>query len=100
MPIRSEVCNRRPLPRDETSAPHYPGFPSTVRDKSMAIAPRLLVASWGSTTHAGAHRMRKLVILAGLLVASNAFAADSKSALKGSGAYGTAGCGLGSMAFG
>ncbi len=45
--------------------------------------------------------MRRLFVVAGLLAATSAFAVDStKAALKGSGAYGTAGCGLGSMAFG
>lgn len=45
--------------------------------------------------------MRKLVLIAGLLVTTSAFAADqTTAALKGKGAYGTAGCGLGSMAFG
>jgi hypothetical protein len=45
--------------------------------------------------------MRKILVVASLLLATSAFAADStKSALKGSGAYGTAGCGLGSLAFG
>ncbi len=45
--------------------------------------------------------MRRLVIVAGLLAATSAVAADStKAALTGSGLYGTAGCGLGSMAFG
>jgi hypothetical protein len=45
--------------------------------------------------------MRRLVILAGLLISTSALAADSTmGALKGSGAYGAAGCGLGSMAFG
>jgi hypothetical protein len=45
--------------------------------------------------------MRKILVVASLLLATSALAADStKSALKGSGAYGTAGCGLGSLAFG
>ena len=44
--------------------------------------------------------MRRLVLVAALLLSSTALAADTKSALKGGGAYGTAGCGLGSMAFG
>ena len=45
--------------------------------------------------------MRRLVLLAGLLVTTSAVAADStRAALKGSGAYGTAGCGLGSLVFG
>ena len=45
--------------------------------------------------------MRRLVLIAALLLSSTALAADSTtSALKGSGAYGTAGCGLGSLAFG
>src|SRR5512136_2432989 len=39
--------------------------------------------------------MRRLVVLAALLLASSASAADP--ALKGSGGYGSAGCGLGSM---
>ena len=48
--------------------------------------------------------MRKLLALAAVLAATSAWAADpvksTESALKGSGSYGTAGCGLGSMAFG
>jgi hypothetical protein len=40
------------------------------------------------------------VALAAVLFALPASAADTKSAIKGSGTYGTAGCGLGSMAFG
>ncbi len=48
--------------------------------------------------------MRKLLALAAVLIATGAVAADpvksTESALKGSGSYGTAGCGLGSMAFG
>ena len=43
--------------------------------------------------------MKKLLVLATLLVSGTALAAD-KSALAGTGVYGTAGCGLGSMAFG
>jgi hypothetical protein len=43
--------------------------------------------------------MRKLVLLVSLL-AGSALAADTKSAITGSGVYGAAGCGLGSMAFG
>jgi hypothetical protein len=42
--------------------------------------------------------MRRLVLIAALLVSTTALAAES--GIKGSGAYGTAGCGLGSMAFG
>ena len=44
--------------------------------------------------------MRKILVVASLLLATSAFASDTKTALKGSGAYGTAGCGLGSLAFG
>jgi hypothetical protein len=44
--------------------------------------------------------MRKLLVLASLLLAGSAMAADTKSAITGTGTYGTAGCGLGSMAFG
>ncbi len=44
--------------------------------------------------------MRNLIILAALLGASPALADQTTAALRGSGAYGTAGCGLGSMAFG
>jgi hypothetical protein len=43
--------------------------------------------------------MRKLLVIASLLIAGSALA-DTKSAITGSGTYGTAGCGLGSMAFG
>jgi hypothetical protein len=43
--------------------------------------------------------MRKLLVVASLLLAGSALA-DTKSAITGSGTYGTAGCGLGSMAFG
>ena len=50
-------------------------------------------------------RTRLLVALAAALAASSALAQskteeDLKKGLKGTGAYGTAGCGLGSMAFG
>jgi len=41
--------------------------------------------------------MRRLIIVAGLLVTTTALAAEP--ALKGSGGYGAAGCGLGSMIF-
>jgi len=41
--------------------------------------------------------MRRLIIVAGLLVSTTALAAEP--ALKGSGGYGAAGCGLGSMIF-
>jgi hypothetical protein len=45
--------------------------------------------------------MRRLVLIAALFLSTTALAADSTmGALKGGGAYGTAGCGLGSMAFG
>ena len=45
--------------------------------------------------------MRRLVLIAAVLCSTTALAADSSmNALKGGGAYGTAGCGLGSMAFG
>ena len=45
--------------------------------------------------------MRKLLALAVLVVAAPALAANStEKAIKGTGAYGTAGCGLGSLAFG
>jgi hypothetical protein len=46
--------------------------------------------------------MRKVLALVAVLLATSAVAADksTESALKGSGTYGTAGCGLGSMAFG
>ena len=44
--------------------------------------------------------MRKLLVIASLLIAASALAADTKTAITGSGVYGTAGCGLGSMAFG
>jgi hypothetical protein len=46
--------------------------------------------------------MRKLLALAAVLLATTAVAADksTESAIRGSGVYGTAGCGLGSMAFG
>jgi hypothetical protein len=48
--------------------------------------------------------MRKCLALAAVLLATVALAADpvksTESALKGSGSYGAAGCGLGSMAFG
>ena len=43
--------------------------------------------------------MRFAIALALLLSAAPAFA-DTESAIKGSGVYGTAGCGLGSLAFG
>jgi hypothetical protein len=43
--------------------------------------------------------MRRLLLIAALLCSTTALA-DTKSALKGGGAYGTAGCGLGSLAFG
>jgi len=50
-------------------------------------------------------RTHLLVVLAAVLTASSALAEskteeDLKKGLKGKGAYGTAGCGLGSMAFG
>jgi Protein of unknown function (DUF3015) len=41
--------------------------------------------------------MRKLVLIAGLLLATNALAVDP--VLRGQGGYGAAGCGLGSMLF-
>jgi len=46
--------------------------------------------------------MRHAIALVALLAATTAFAAesDAEKAVKGSGVYGTAGCGLGSMAFG
>ncbi len=44
--------------------------------------------------------MRKVLALAVLALAGPALAADTTAALKGAGKYGTAGCGLGSMAFG
>ncbi len=44
--------------------------------------------------------MRKILVLAALVVAAPAFAKSTEQAIKGSGAYGTAGCGLGSLAFG
>jgi hypothetical protein len=45
--------------------------------------------------------MRYVLALGALLVAGTAFAAPNAAAgLKGTGAYGSAGCGLGSMAFG
>ena len=48
--------------------------------------------------------MRKLLAVTAVLMATGAMAADSvkstESALKGKGAYGSAGCGLGSMVFG
>jgi hypothetical protein len=44
--------------------------------------------------------MKKLLVLVSCLVATSALAADTKSALTGTGTYGAAGCGLGSMAFG
>ncbi len=44
--------------------------------------------------------MRRLVLIAALLVSTTALAGDTASALRGGGAYGAAGCGLGSMAFG
>jgi len=46
--------------------------------------------------------MRKVLALAAVLLATSAVAADksTESALRGSGTYGAAGCGLGSMAFG
>jgi hypothetical protein len=48
--------------------------------------------------------MRKALVVASLLLAGSAQAADpvkaTQSALAGTGQYGTAGCGLGSMAFG
>ena len=44
--------------------------------------------------------MRKLLVLATFLMAGSALAADTKAAITGSGVYGVAGCGLGSMAFG
>jgi hypothetical protein len=44
--------------------------------------------------------MRKLALLAGLLVSTTALAIDPAiEGIKGSGGYGAAGCGLGSMAF-
>jgi len=44
--------------------------------------------------------MRRLVLLAGLLVSTTALAVDPGiEGIKGSGGYGTAGCGLGSMLF-
>jgi len=43
--------------------------------------------------------MKKILVLAALIASGTAFAAD-KGGLSGSGVYGTAGCGLGSMAFG
>jgi hypothetical protein len=43
--------------------------------------------------------MRRLLLIAVLLCSTTALA-DTKSAIRGGGAYGTAGCGLGSMAFG
>jgi hypothetical protein len=43
--------------------------------------------------------MRRLLLIAALLCSTTALA-DTKSALRGGGPYGTAGCGLGSMAFG
>jgi hypothetical protein len=45
--------------------------------------------------------MRKLLLIAALLSSTPALATDQTvAALKGTGTYGTAGCGLGSMAFG
>jgi hypothetical protein len=44
--------------------------------------------------------MRTLLALAVIALAGSALAADTTAALKGAGRYGTAGCGLGSMAFG
>src|SRR5512144_278095 len=44
--------------------------------------------------------MRKVLALAVLALAGPALAANTQSAIKGSGSYGTAGCGLGSLAFG
>ncbi len=46
--------------------------------------------------------MRKCLALAAVLVATSALAVDksTESAIRGSGVYGAAGCGLGSMAFG
>jgi hypothetical protein len=44
--------------------------------------------------------MKKLLVMVSCLVATSALAADTKSALAGTGTYGAAGCGLGSMAFG
>jgi basic membrane lipoprotein Med (substrate-binding protein (PBP1-ABC) superfamily) len=41
--------------------------------------------------------MRRLILVAGLLLSTTAFAAEP--VLKGSGGYGAAGCGLGSMLF-
>ncbi len=43
--------------------------------------------------------MKKILVLAALLASGTALAAE-KSGLAGTGGYGTAGCGLGSMAFG
>ena len=44
--------------------------------------------------------MRKLLVLASFLLVGSALAADTKEAITGTGVYGAAGCGLGSMAFG
>src|SRR5512137_902647 len=52
------------------------------------------------TTTRGAHHMRRLMLIAGLLVSTTALAIDPAiEGIKGSGGYGAAGCGLGSMAF-
>ncbi len=45
-------------------------------------------------------RIQIAVAFAAVLFALPASSADTKSAIKGTGAYGTAGCGLGSLAFG
>lgn len=46
------------------------------------------------------HRLTLVTLVAALLSTTSALAQDGKAAIKGSGRYGTAGCGLGSLAFG